>query len=550
MTEHEIHVPIADSPYIPELAADLNAAGWNADRVEQLLGPVAMSALSREEYVPATRALEGTVEAAGILTRFFMLGAPETTRRLDQAMPTVGCQGLQALGLISQAGPDLWRAAFDLRPHQGYGPYGAANTLCADAYHEAVTSQGTASTHYDATPQDAANNHGMTTHHWWILSDLPQAVTRSALPPHHVMGIGGATTSLLTMTPRRTVGRALDVGCGCGIQALYLSTHADHVVATDISARACQMTRFNAALNGVSIDVRHGSLYEPVTGEVFDLIVSNPPFVITPPALRETGLLEYRDAGMERDSLVGAVIAGAQHHLREGGTVHVLANWEIDADADPECDDPAIGWPRRLHQWCHHVALDVWAVQRDVLDPTQYAELWLRDGGSSRDDYDRAYRAWMDDFAGAGIQGVGMGFIAARRIADTVAPIRAYDFVQAGRIPSGVHVLQALDSLRLPAHLEQLHLVTCDDVTEERHYLPGNPNPSVVILHQGGGMGRAIQVPSAVSALVGACDGELSVGQILVALAALMDEEVEQLRYEVLPVLERLLRAGMLEVAS
>ncbi|WP_026459867.1 DUF7059 domain-containing protein [Schaalia suimastitidis] len=538
MTEHETHVPVADSPRIPDLAADLQAAAWNADRVEQLLGPVAMSALSREEYVPAARILEGTVEAAGILTRFFMLGVPETTWRLDQAMPTLGCQGLRALGLIAEAGPDLWRAAFDLRPHQGsYGPRGAASTQRAEAHHEIATHQSVVSTH------------GTATHHWWILSDLPQAVTRNALPPHHVMGIGGATTSLLAMTPRHTVQRALDVGCGCGIQALYLATHADHVVATDISARACQITRFNAALNGVSIDVRQGSLYEPVAGEIFDLIVSNPPFVITPPALRETGLLEYRDAGMERDSLVGAVIVGAQHHLREGGTVHVLANWEIDADADPECDDSTTGWPRRLHQWCHQMSLDVWAVQRDVLDPTQYAELWLRDGGSSHDEYDRAYRAWMDDFAGAGIQGVGMGFIAARRVADPVTPIRVYDFVQAGRIPSGVDVLQALDSLRLPAHLEQLHLVTCDDVTEERHYIPGNANPSVVILHQGGGMGRAIQVSSAVSALVGACDGELSVGQILVALAALMDEEVEQLRYEVLPVLERLLRAGMLKVA-
>jgi len=82
------------------------------------------------------------------------------------------------------------------------------------------------------------------------------------------------------------VGTALDLGCGCGIQALYLATHAGRVVATDLSSRACALTQFNAALNEAVIDVREGSLFEPVEGETFDLIVTNPPFVITPDSVR------------------------------------------------------------------------------------------------------------------------------------------------------------------------------------------------------------------------------------------------------------------------
>ena len=88
-----------------------------------------------------------------------------------------------------------------------------------------------------------------------------------------MLGIGGATLTLLEMTVRDQVDSALDLGCGCGIQALYLATHASRVVATDVSARACALTQFNAALNETTIDVREGSLFEPVAGETFDLIV-------------------------------------------------------------------------------------------------------------------------------------------------------------------------------------------------------------------------------------------------------------------------------------
>ena len=42
------------------------------------------------------------------------------------------------------------------------------------------------------------------------------------------------------------------------------------------------MTRLNAALNEVEVDVRDGSFFEPVAGERFDLIATNPPFVISP----------------------------------------------------------------------------------------------------------------------------------------------------------------------------------------------------------------------------------------------------------------------------
>ena len=71
------------------------------------------------------------------------------------------------------------------------------------------------------------------------------------MAPDHVLGISSAATSLAQLTVREPVDRALDLGTGCGVQALHLATHASQVVATDVNQRALRLTRFNAELNGV-----------------------------------------------------------------------------------------------------------------------------------------------------------------------------------------------------------------------------------------------------------------------------------------------------------
>ena len=54
---------------------------------------------------------------------------------------------------------------------------------------------------------------------------------------------------LLNLTIRRQVDSALDLGAGCGVQALTAAAHSRHVVATDVSPRALRFTAFNARLN-------------------------------------------------------------------------------------------------------------------------------------------------------------------------------------------------------------------------------------------------------------------------------------------------------------
>ena len=101
---------------------------------------------------------------------------------------------------------------------------------------------------------------------------------------------------LASLTRAPTAGRALDVGTGCGIQALPAAEHADRVVATDVNPRALELPR-SARHSAASITSRReGSWFDPVAGEEFDLVVCNPPYVISP----ENDLV-YRDASLGRD---------------------------------------------------------------------------------------------------------------------------------------------------------------------------------------------------------------------------------------------------------
>src|SRR5436305_6894863 len=102
-------------------------------------------------------------------------------------------------------------------------------------------------------------------------------------PPDYVAAYTLTSRVCDCLTPRARVARALDVGTGSGVQALLAARHATRVVATDINPRALAFTEVNAALNGfTNVEVRHGSLFEAVAGERFDLITCNPPYVVSP----------------------------------------------------------------------------------------------------------------------------------------------------------------------------------------------------------------------------------------------------------------------------
>src|SRR5699024_5872126 len=95
---------------------------------------------------------------------------------------------------------------------------------------------------------------------------------------------------------------------------------------------------------------------------------------------------------------------------------------------------------------------------------------------------------------------------------------------------------------RSDAALAAERLVVAPDVTDERFFTPGTDDPNVIIVRQGGGFGRAVHASTALAALVGACDGELTVGQIVDAIATIVDVPVTDLAAELLPAVRGLTR--------
>ncbi|MDQ3522255.1 MAG: peptide chain release factor N(5)-glutamine methyltransferase, partial [Gemmatimonadota bacterium] len=127
----------------------------------------------------------------------------------------------------------------------------------------------------------------------------------------------------------RTGLAALDVGTGSGAVAISLATEGgdrfDRVVATDVSLDAIQLASANAADAGCTVEFREGSVYTPVRGEQFDVVVSNPPYI----AESERGELdvEVRDwepkaalfAGPDGLSVLRDLVGGAPEHLQPDG---------------------------------------------------------------------------------------------------------------------------------------------------------------------------------------------------------------------------------------
>ena len=571
--------PVVTDEQAADLRADLTEAGWGVEAVAALLGEAADAALRREIRLPALRAVraalaEGSDSApswpVAVLTALFMLGEPVPTGALDAALPRTGVSDARRIGLVGE--PDetgCVSARVDLRPHEAVDDAGEVR--------------------------------------WWVASDLGGLVTGRPLAPDHVLGIGGAGLTLAGLTPRTPVRTALDLGCGCGIQTLYLLRHAQHVVATDISARALAFTAFNTALAGITADVdaatvdaatvadapvdldaagasgsavgtarlelRLGSLLQPVAGGRFDLIVSNPPFVLTPPTVREAGLplMEYRDAG---GPILPTLVAGLGKHLEPGGSAVMLGNWEHlhassgrgdapDSASDLATDstiDPGAAvssWRNAVAAWIPE-GLDAWVIEREVQDPVEYAAMWLRDGGLTPErgaaGFEAALGAWVGDFEARGVEGIGFGYLIVHRPQRPREPWHLLEEVTTtGQGVLGPHIADVLAVRERLAGLDDdavaaLHPILAPDVTEERHFIPGAAEPTVILLRQGGGLGRTIRASTAVAALAGVADGELSVGQIASAVAALTGEDAVGLRAEMIEATRRLLAGGFLTI--
>jgi hypothetical protein len=479
--------------YAAPLRAVLVEAGFTYDGVVGLLTAEAYDALARNETAPGRRRTTGG-SPLETLVRLFLLQAPVPLADAERALSGL-VDRLAAEGILERSVGEV-AARHDVRP-----------------YAEGDTDL-------------------------WVVSDLTPGLDGAPIRvgADHVLGISPASTSLAQLTLRADVGRSLDLGTGCGVQALHLATHSGTVVATDVNQRALRITRLNAALNEVdNIEVRDGSFFEPVRGERYDLIATNPPFVISP---AQGERLVYRDSGLPGDQVVEHIVRTAPSHLADGGWCQVLANWVIDRDRP---------WDERLGGWLTD-DVDAFTVQREVLDPAAYVELWLKDAGlHGAPDYLDRYDTWLSWFDAQGIEGVGFGWLNLRKRADSSAG-GTHEFlawphaVEQPVAPAFAAWASALDA---PAGPDDL-LVRREDVVPETVGVPGAEDPSTVVLRQQRGLMRARQADTVEAALVGACDGDLTVGQILDALAQILEQDAGTLHATYLSVVRELHTEGFL----
>src|SRR3954452_16669353 len=452
-------------------------AGYTVDGVRNLLGPVAGAALARDEIVPALRVTRSGTPLE-ILVRLFWLQVPVPATALH-------FDDLIALGLAERDGDEV-RARLHVEPVE--------STPCG-----------------------------------YVVSDLKARPGVARLRTDHVVGQGGASANLAQLVVHKPVENFLDLGTGSGVQAVHLAGRAHRITATDLHPRALELAELSFGLSGIEAELLASDLFAPVEGRTFDLIVSNPPFVISPD--RRFG---YRESGLRGDELCRRLVRDAPRHLAEDGWCQLLANW-LHVDGED--------WQERVASWIDGV--DGWVVQRDVQDPAEYAELWLRDScEAGTPEYRERYDAWLEYFERQKVTGIGFGWISLHRSGGE--DVRVEELRHAVDQPVGNYVENLLRGR--PEITPATTLRTAEGIVQEQIGPPGAEDPERIVLRQTHGLRRAAQVGTVEAALAGACDGDLPLAPLLGAIAEITGEAPDAVRAHAEAVLPDLVADGFFDI--
>jgi methylase of polypeptide subunit release factors len=336
---------------VRHLGGALAAIGYSDVAVAERLGLDANMVVRADDVPVHLRRLRHG-DSLDALIRLFLLLAPLTIEHAQAVLAPVELGELEEIAFVRREGP-LVRALVRLTPYSGLV----------------------------------------------IASDTHQP---GELREDSVLGLTSSARTLAAMTVRDRVGSALDVGTGCGVQALLAARHAKSVVAVDLNPRAVWLTRVNCELNNISnIECRQGDLFDPVRDEVFDVVVTNPPFVISP--ARD---YLFRDNAREDDGLSRAAVEGAAAVLAEGGYAHVMCNWVLRPD------EP---WSAPVESWIEGSGCDVLILRYDTLDPLRYAAVWNDDIVRDTARFEATLDAWLGHYQERGIEAIGMGAVVLRR---------------------------------------------------------------------------------------------------------------------------------------
>jgi methylase of polypeptide subunit release factors len=359
----------------------------------------------------------------------------------------------------------------------------------------------------------------------------------------HVMGVSASGIISDVLTIRTPADTGLDLGTGNGLLALLAARHVRHVVATDVTTRALNVAAFNARFNGrTNITFRKGSWFEPVAGEKFDRIVSNPPFVPSP----ETKVI-LRDGGMRGDGVTQLVAEGMAAHLKEGGYGTMIGSW----GADPNTD-----WATRPRTWLAQAHVDGFALLTELADPVQYATKWLGMQTKSPEEMDALMPSWLDYYEACGLRGFATGGLVLRKTSADVANIFFGFAIPASSSPQPCSdqlesQFQAIDYLReLPqpeALLERrFRLVEAHRVTQYARLQQGQVQITSCMIQSTQGTSFNEPLNPIGFHFLGHCDGQRTVKEVIEAVHHLTKFPLEKLVPASLDAVQRWLVSGML----
>ena len=345
----------------------------------------------------------------------------------------------------------------------------------------------------------------------------------SRLRADHVVRIGPATRTLAALTVRRRVETTLDLGTGSGAQAFLAARHSEHVIGLDLNPRALRLARLNASLNDVeTVDWRQGNLFEPVRDERFELIVANPPFVISP-----AHELTYRDGGLGGDLLSREVVIGAARHLQEGGFASILC-----------------GWVETPERWLEGSGCDAWVLELSTDSPVTYAMRWNSLPGRRPAAVAAAAETWLADYRVRGIQSISTGAIVLRKRSGKNW-VRFDELAVAPRGEAGAHVERVfaaqdyLQSLRNESELLTATLALAPGtLLVERRQPGGELERARLTVDEG--IPLLGRVPISLAPVLAALDGR----PLTEILDAVILDPVA--RAEALPVLRELVARGLI----
>jgi len=375
-----------------------------------------------------------------------------------------------------------------------------------------------------------------------VASDHP-----SAFEQHHaelVLWPNPTSKFLNKFAVRRHSRATLDLGAGGGILSLSAARYSDLVVATDLNARAVTFAQFNVRLNGIdNIEVLTGDCFAPVSGQRFDLILSNPHFFITP----QTEYL-FCDNSMELDGLCRRLVKEAPAHLNEGGYMQMLCEWAQVAGQP---------WEERIDEWLEDTGCDAWVMKGLTQDPAEYAQHRIREISQDPTNDAELYAGYMNYYRQRGVEAIHDGLVVLRRRAGT----NWVRIEEVPKTPTGdlgeliLSTFAAHDLLREMEGDEQL-LATRPKLAPHVRLEQ--------ICEQGGGQWRAesltlrlvsgfpfhLTVQPLVAEFLATCDGTRTAEEAIQDFAITANAPLETVRSECLVMIRKLIERGFIVVAA